>query len=122
MQHAAKNMTDKEALIYQINHVFLPPDLPQEDDKNESHEKALLETVCLGLKLFREYFPTNQRYKLDHCIRMVDNMICIRDRNGFLDPIILDDKIENLSDYGWCLTVTLRKMLTIPLRRPCNPH
>ncbi|KAF8861161.1 hypothetical protein BDZ45DRAFT_618648 [Acephala macrosclerotiorum] len=96
---AATDNADREALLYQINHVFLPPELPQKDDTNAFNEKVLMETVISGLKLFRTYFPMNQTYQLDHSIRMMHCMISMRDKNGFLDPIILDEKMRRLSDF-----------------------
>ncbi|OCK75837.1 hypothetical protein K432DRAFT_307659, partial [Lepidopterella palustris CBS 459.81] len=88
---------DEEAFQYQINHVFLPPELPQKDDTSPLHEKALMETVSAALKRFRSYFQPSERPELDRCIRMVGNMICLRDANGFLNPATLNKEIQNAS-------------------------
>ncbi|KAF4634558.1 hypothetical protein G7Y89_g3549 [Cudoniella acicularis] len=89
---------EMDSLLYQINHIFLPPQLPNKEEKNVSHERSLHETVYLALQLFEKYFPSGQRPEVDRCIRMMRSMICIRDANGFLDPTRLDDEIMNLSD------------------------
>jgi hypothetical protein len=92
---------DEEAFQYQINHVFLPPELPQKDDTNPLREKALMETVSAALKRFRSYFQPSERPALDRCIRMVGGMICLRDANGFLNPATLNKEIVELSNNGW---------------------
>jgi hypothetical protein len=92
---------DKEAFLYQINHVFLPPELPQKDDTNPSHEKALMETVSRALERFKSYFQPSERPELDRCIRMIGCMIGLRNTDGFLNPTKLNTEIVELSKNGW---------------------
>lgn len=94
--------TNEEAFKYQIHHVFLPPELPQKDDTNPWHEKALMETVGSALKRFESYFQPDERPELNRCIRMVSSMIHLRDASGFLNSATLDKEIVDLRDNGWC--------------------
>ncbi|CZR70242.1 uncharacterized protein PAC_20143 [Phialocephala subalpina] len=106
---AAKTKTiDEGTFHYLINHVFLPPKLPQQDDTNPLHEKTLLETVSTALQRFRSYFQTGERPELDRCIRMTNALIYLRDVNGFLNLAILDKELVELSNTE-TLAIHVRK-------------
>lgn len=48
-------------LMYLVNHIFLPPKLPQEDDLNDPDEHAIIEHVYQSSQ---EYFSLiRERYK-----------------------------------------------------------
>lgn len=99
---AVDDRIELEALLFQIHHVFLPPELPQKDDTNVSHEKTLVETVYLALQDFQQYFPVDhQRPELEHCIAMINSMIHTRDVNGLLDPEAVEERMVNLNNFGW---------------------
>lgn len=42
-----------KGLQFIINHVFLPPKLPQQDDSNDQYERSLLDLVCQTLSTFQ---------------------------------------------------------------------
>ncbi|OCK72928.1 hypothetical protein K432DRAFT_340909, partial [Lepidopterella palustris CBS 459.81] len=91
-----------EALLYQINHIFLPPQLPQEDDKNVLHEKALMKTVYHGLIHFRRSLVDQRCEKLlTRCTDMMKRMMRIHDANGLLDSKLLEKELLELDNFGF---------------------
>ena len=97
---AAIEQRNLEARLYMINHVFLPPELPQEDDRNECREWSLMEDVLIGLQRFRGLLPSDQQGLglLDRCSDLMERMKRTRDQNGFLLKEILDAEVEKLGD------------------------
>jgi hypothetical protein len=47
-----ESATDSEALHYLINHLFLPPKLPQEDDSGDVFNQALLSHIIESATAF----------------------------------------------------------------------
>jgi hypothetical protein len=99
MANKTKGIGD-DTFHYLINHVFLPPKLPHQDDTNPVHEKTLLETVSTALQRFRSYFLPSERLELDRCIRMINALVYLRDGNGFLNLAVLDKELVGLSNTG----------------------
>ena len=73
-----------KALDYIINHVFLPPKLPQKDDSDVTKASSLVEELLAALESFQAHVPEQERLEWVHCIKMVRNMLQIRDHFGGL--------------------------------------
>ncbi|KAJ7497967.1 hypothetical protein B0H11DRAFT_1715437 [Mycena galericulata] len=56
---------DQDALNYIINHLFLPPKLPQEDDSDSSQQDALLEHISTCARLFCEGLRKDYVHHID---------------------------------------------------------
>ncbi len=67
------------SLSYIINHVFLPPKLPQEDDSEYQHDFALGKQCAAALELYRTHLPVQQHWKWAACENMVRNLLELRD-------------------------------------------
>lgn len=85
-------------LNYIINHVFLPPKLPQKDDSNDTKSAALIGQVLAALRSFQAYVPEHERPEWIGCTKMVGSMLELRDHVGGL----MAEKLQ----------ITLREMMS----------
>ncbi|KAK3326775.1 hypothetical protein B0H66DRAFT_551657 [Apodospora peruviana] len=85
-------------LLYQANHIFLPPGLPQVSDEDNFQDRHLAEMVCLCLEQFRQLPEVNQdqRDRLRRCIGIVDRLVRIRGPGGILSEKSLQDEMSKL--------------------------
>ncbi|KAG7294015.1 hypothetical protein NEMBOFW57_004076 [Staphylotrichum longicolle] len=56
----ARNKENAKSLDFMINHVFLPPRLPQEDDTDPEDLFATVQTLCESVSRFRTLEPTSR--------------------------------------------------------------
>ena len=87
-------------LPYIINHVFLPPKLPQKDDSSPSRDAALAETLLEGLKAFHDLLPTQQQPQWSPLIRMIYQVLSMRDSQGGMATECVGDALEAMIDGG----------------------
>ncbi len=66
-------------LSYIINHVFLPPKLPQQDDSKYCEDFALGKQCETALWKFRDFLPAQQHWKWATCTKMMRNLLALRD-------------------------------------------
>lgn len=74
---ASNRARDKPPLAsfqYMLNHVILPPQLPQEDDYDAEHEAVLLDTVLDCLCDFKKYVGSEEVEITDLAIAMMTNL------------------------------------------------
>lgn len=88
------------SLEYMINHVFLPPQLPQDDDSGSTDDIPLLQEVGAALDAFQSYLPMQQHQKLDTCARMVKTVLKLRDSGSGLDREKLGKCLEEMKVHG----------------------
>ena len=92
-----------DVMNYLIHHVFLPPQLPQEDDYSAEHDTALLRAVIDALEDFRHYVVEEQMKHAESVISMLSITDRVRDKasiNGSLDPQFFKNALKNLSKSG----------------------
>lgn len=87
-------------LGYIINHVFLPPQLPHKDDNGVEETRALIEMVLAAAKLFQAHLPEKERSELVPCIKMIGNMLELKDESGKLRSQKVEKALRNMSDGG----------------------
>ena len=63
-----------DQLYYVVNHVFLPPKLPQEDDLDATMEHALCLLVYDAAKLYVDFLPPYQHEKWHAIVDMLKNI------------------------------------------------
>jgi len=90
----------RAALLTQIHHIFLPPQLPKAPDTSPVVERALIETIQTALAQFRDYFDVSQTPELDRCVCMLGCMIDARDEHGVLNKDVLGRQMTSLEDQG----------------------
>lgn len=94
---AVREEQNLRARLYSINHVFLPPELPQEDDSSEFCELLLTEDVRIALQGFRALLADQPGVEpLDRCSDLVQRMQRIRGEHGHLAGEVLDTEMEKL--------------------------
>ncbi len=92
--------TNLTEMLYQIDHVFLPLKVPQEDDTNVSHEMKLMAAVDFALRKLRNQLPEERGRELDGAIRLMENTIDARKATGALHPKLLEKSIIGLGNFG----------------------
>jgi hypothetical protein len=87
-------------LNYIVTHVFLPSKLPQEDDSNATKGASLAEEVLTALRLLQAHVPPEERSGWIPCIKMVNNMLQLRDHYGGLVAREVEIKLMGMVDGG----------------------
>jgi hypothetical protein len=87
-------------LTYIINHVFLPPKLPQKNDSDNGKGTSLIEELLAALRLFQAYIPEQERSEWIPCIKMVGNMLELQDQFGGLVVDKVETRLRKLMDGG----------------------
>ena len=96
-------MDELNTLLYILNHVFLPPKLPREDDSGPNNDTSLCRFVC---EAARKFTPQIQQNRWSVVRQMLEMLFCnTKVRNK--DMIVKD--ILGLKDGGlflfWCATL-----------------
>ena len=92
-------------LKYIVHHVFLPPKLPQKDDRDLAKDIALVNSLVTALTAFKAYFPPHEHCEWLSCIKMLEAMLEIRDPLGSLNAATLKQKLQDMSDRGNLLLI-----------------
>jgi hypothetical protein len=91
-----------KARFYLLNHVFLPPQLPQEDDYDAAYESVLLVTVGDALDQFKALVSKQHRDIVDAVTKMVTLLRWTRGPNGEVNEDSLRQALETLGTSGEC--------------------
>ena len=87
-------------LLYTINHVFLPPKLPQKDDEEDRDDEALLLECERAWELFQPHVPLQESLNWSGCRTMLRKMIEMRDSSGTMVPDKIEAMIKSMSQKG----------------------
>ncbi|KAJ8116579.1 hypothetical protein OPT61_g2025 [Boeremia exigua] len=74
MAAAGGQYPSAKAITYLVNHIVLPPQLPQADDFNAENERCLLETSLNALKALRSFATAQHDIALTHAILTIENL------------------------------------------------
>lgn len=88
----------EEDISYLLNHVFLPPKLPQRDDNDKDTDRnvALCRLVSDASREFSKFLPQSQQRQWSTVSRMVRNLL---EATRVLDKDVLVTNISTLV-YG----------------------
>lgn len=89
-----------ESLKYIINHVFLPPKLPQKDDRDDAKDEALAKQLLVSLQSLQQCIPEQTRSEWRPCIQMLDSMLKLRDDSGGLVAEEMIGSLQKMNDKG----------------------
>ncbi|TVY56340.1 hypothetical protein LCER1_G002622 [Lachnellula cervina] len=93
----------QEKMLYLIQHMFLPPKLPQKDDSNLECEKFLLDTTIDALGAFKGHINDtkhDQGVVVDSVIDMVTKMRSVHEFDGNLGAVSEEKLLNALADLS----------------------
>lgn len=76
-----------EAATYLVNHVVLPPQLPQADDFDAARERFLLDTTMAALRALKAFTTTDKDGMITNAIVSTDNLKRSRNQLGDIDEV-----------------------------------
>ncbi|KAK1974854.1 hypothetical protein LZ30DRAFT_810521 [Colletotrichum cereale] len=79
----------RQSIIYLIHHIFLTPQLPQENDFSVENEAALFQCLCKAVTKFRDFVPSEMREVVEVAAGMMNNMACVHQPLG--DTVAVDE-------------------------------
>jgi hypothetical protein len=95
-------------LLYILNHVFLPPKLPQEDDTETDSDIALCGLVYQASREFTGFLPQSQQKRWSIIIQMLEMLLRTTQA---LDINVLAEDILCLEDGGQSFGLARRLLL-----------
>jgi len=101
-----------QSLHYIINHVFLPPKLPQEDDSDVKEESALIEQCEEALRSFQALISPNEHERWAVCTKMLSKMLAMRDVSGDMTSGKVEASLESMTDRGISYSKMIESALT----------
>jgi hypothetical protein len=87
-------------LEYIFNHVFLPPNVPQNDDYQDSNEKVLLRVVGYAMNKFKNHVSHDMALVIEQVGSMIDRLSRLLDRDGITNGERLRKALANLGTEG----------------------
>ena len=97
------NKAPLAAFNYMVNHVFLPPKLPQGDEFDPQCEIILLKTICNALHSFKSVAGDDQRDIIDSMYMAINNLRNVTDDLVAVNETALEDAMHQLSKTGMFL-------------------
>lgn len=88
------------SLFYIIQHIFLPPRLPQKDDYSFENDIALLECLLDSLDDFKKSIPQDSQGRWKACTTLVQSLLDAREASGALDAAKIQDSLLNMTTGG----------------------
>jgi hypothetical protein len=77
-----------DGLHYVVDHVFLPPKLPQEDDSSDSNDATLCDMVHKAAEAFCNVLPAHKQGRWTPILKMLDNIHTLH-QSSFRDDQII---------------------------------
>ena len=87
------------AVAYLTHHTVLPPELPQADDVDPSHEITLLKTTISSLRAFQHIFErqhSDSAEQVGAVASMIEKLLFSRDRDGNISELQLANLLRDL--------------------------
>lgn len=98
-QNTARGIS-RDAILYMFHHVFLPANVPQEDDYNPEYEALLLDRVIESLCRFKERAPSQHADTLDSITTMITRLRTICESQGYVNERELGKALTQLDTEG----------------------
>lgn len=78
----SKMSITKTAMVYLVNHVFLPPRFPNGDDWESIHDSTMQSTLLASIKRFEAHIAPGRLTLVRSAAAMIRRMIESQDENG----------------------------------------
>lgn len=108
-------------LVYLVNHVFLPPKLPQQNDFDASLDANLVHVVIDSLSQFEQILSLKPHSDVGVVQAAISNLQQVRGRTGALDEVQLSAVFAQLQVNGTCLSGHAETRKLIQLTRKHRP-
>ncbi|GAB1318054.1 ubiquitinyl hydrolase 1 [Madurella fahalii] len=96
------------SLMYSINHVFLPPKTPGEDDMNLDHERDLVRFFLCSIMEFSKECSTTESALLGRATQMLQRLLTTQPGSGFRDKGTVMAKVIRELNCGKCALFHIR--------------
>ncbi|KDN67446.1 hypothetical protein CSUB01_06462 [Colletotrichum sublineola] len=101
----------RQSALYLTYHIFLTPQLPQEDDFSVENDDALIQCLCDALTKFREFVPNEMKSIVEVAAGMMHDMARVHQPLG--DTIAVDEgklltMFHELSKTGHTIPLNIR--------------
>lgn len=114
-------MAQDSSLQYSINHIFLPPKLPQEDDANIAEDLTLTKEYQAALESFAHLFPQDNS-KWASYAKMLSTTLDSRDMCGDMIFENVEMSLGQMTSGGKLGVDGAAHYAHHLNRRPCIPH
>ena len=84
------------ATAYLINHIVLPPDLPQANDYDVAHEQSLLSITAQALQDLRSHVAHKEEKAVAFAAATIRSLIRNRDNNGYIKEAELQASLDEM--------------------------
>ena len=92
-------MSPPDILLYAVHHVFLPPQLPQENDQTVDRDRFLCDHVRQSIVAYQRRLPDSQKSQWDPVLTMVDNLTSSQ-ASDVLPPETVESQISHMHAGG----------------------
>ena len=114
------NRLSSRALTYLIHHIFLPPELPQEDDYCSEDELTLLNITLAALRKFQSYVSGIQNDAIGSAVATITSLMSVRDSEDAVSKRKLESALQNLGRIGGHINTILPFILLSRARQKPN--
>lgn len=83
-----------------VNHVFLPPKLPEGDDWEASHSKALQSNIMACIEKFVTYVTLGNRALMQSAALMIRRMTQAQNEHGYIYCDKLEQVLDEIGEKG----------------------
>jgi hypothetical protein len=90
---------NQQQLQYIVNHIFLPPELPQKDDKNLENDRAMCDVLYTSACSYYASLPSDGQIRWDPIVKMLQNL-CNFHKPDVLYKDLLESAIERMQPGG----------------------
>ena len=94
-------MLSRDAFLDLVNHVFLPPKLPQKNDTASGVGTALLDLVVEALGIYQGFFRDSQMVTVETMIDMLSNSKTV---HSLSTDAVMEDQLrsalQNVIEHG----------------------
>ncbi|KAK7040132.1 hypothetical protein VNI00_009938 [Paramarasmius palmivorus] len=87
-------MEDLEQLHYIVNHVFLPPKLPQECDESAENYSALCRTIFECARKYRRFIAEDEQPLWDTVVKMLEGLCTLETAEGFSQEEVQNQMLD----------------------------
>jgi hypothetical protein len=102
-------------LGYIINHIFLPPELPQQYDHDLDNDCALCDVILTSAMTYRQSLPLDEQIRWDPIVKMLQSLYKFHDSDVFSKDSI-NEAVREMQPGGMLRSLFSERELTTVIR------